>query len=99
MSVFEVMDRDQWVESGAGQSARKGEYAQILSDFLATGRRYAQISTAAEGNGRFAGKAASSVSTALKSARDSKNAAEGADTIQITSKGGVVFLENTSVEE
>jgi len=99
MSVFEVMDRDAWVESGAGQSAQKGEYAQILTDFLATGRRYANISTAADGNGRFAGKSASSISTALKGARDSKNAPEGADSIKVTSKSGVVFLENTSVEE
>lgn len=99
MSVFEVIDRDAWVEAGAGQAARKGEYAQILTDFMGTGRRYAQISTDAEGNGRFAGKTASAVSTALKGARDSKSAPEGSDQIVITSKGGVVFLENTSVEE
>ncbi len=99
MSVFEVIDRDQWVEAGAGQAARKGEYAQILSDFMETGSRYAQISTDGEGNGRFAGKSASSVSTALKGARDSKNAPDGVDAVVITSKNGVVFLENTAVSE
>lgn len=97
MSVFETMSREEWVESGAGQSAQKGEYAQILTDFLGTGEQYARINTAAEGNGRFAGKQASSVSTALKNARDSKNAPEGADAIKISSKNGIVFLENTTV--
>lgn len=96
MSVFETMTQEEWVESGAGQSAQKGEYASILADFLGTGQRFARISTAADGGGRFAGKKASSVSTALKQARDAKNAPDGTDAIKVSSKDGIVYLENQS---
>lgn len=105
MSVFETLTREEWVEQGAGSSARKGEYGTILVDFAGSGQRYARINTAADGNGRFAGKKASAVATALKQARDGKNAPAEVETIQISSKSekgadgiGVVFLENTSVD-
>lgn len=97
-SVFETMDRDAWVEAGAGQSAQKGEYVGILNEFAASGQRYARILTAPESGGRFAGKQASSVTTALKNARDSKNAPDEVSKIKVSSKEGVIYLENEAVE-
>ncbi len=105
MSVFETLSRDEWIAQGAGQSARKGEYSEILAQMAESGQRYFRIDTAANGNGRFAGKKASAVATALKQARDAKGAPENLSTIQITSKSekgaegiGVVFVENTAVD-
>jgi hypothetical protein len=89
-SVFEPMTQDEWVEAGAGASAAKGEYATILSQFAESGSQFARIPTE---TGRFAGKKASSVSTALKNARDSKSAPEGVAGIKVTSKNGIVYLE------
>ena len=98
-SIFDVMTRDEWVESGAGAQAQKGEYASILKDFADSGARFAKISTAADGNGRFAGKQASQVATSLKQARDAKTPPEGVgEHIRVSSKEGTVYLENTEVE-
>lgn len=96
--VFEPMTAEDWTESGAGAQARKGEYGQILVSFADSGQRYARINTAKDSGGRFAGKKASSVSTALKSARDSKNAPEAIAQIEISGRGDTVYLENKAVE-
>lgn len=105
MSAFEVVSREEWVEQGAGNSARKGEYTSILGEMADSGQRYFRINTAKDSGGRFAGKKASAVATALKQARDAKNAPENLSNIQITSKSekgaegiGLVFVENTGVE-
>lgn len=99
MSAFEVMTREEWVESGAGSGARQGEYSTILGQFVESGERFARINTDPQGSGRFAGKKASSISTSLKGARDGKNPPAGVgENIVITSKNGVVYLENTAVE-
>jgi hypothetical protein len=95
MSVFEVLNQEQWNEAGAGGSAEKGEYGRILSEFASAGARYAQISTE---TGRFAGKQASSITTALKNARDGKSAPEGVENLRISSRKGTIFLENPAVE-
>lgn len=105
MSVFETLSREEWVNMGAGSSARKGEYGEILVELANSGQRYALINTDATNGGRFGGRKASAVATALKQARDSKNAPAGVDKIQISSKSekgadgiGLVFLENEAVE-
>lgn len=95
MSVFEVLTTEQWNEKGAGGSAEKGEYGRILEAFVQSGARYAQISTE---SGRFAGKQASSISTALKNARDGKGAPEGVGELRVSSRKGTIFLENPAVE-
>jgi len=98
MSVFETMTQDEWVEAGAGASAQKGEYGSILSQFVESGGRFAKIDTRPESGGRFAGKKATSITTALKNARDSKNAPDGVgEHIKISSKENVVYLENQNV--
>jgi hypothetical protein len=101
--LFETLDADEWKEQGGGGSAERGLYSLVLTSFAASGKRYATISME---KGRFAGKKASSVATALKNTRDGKNPPEGVQTLKITSKGenaekgikGLVFLENTAVE-
>jgi len=93
-NVFEVLTQDQWNEAGAGGSAEKGEYGRILVAFADSGAQYAQISTE---NGRFAGKQASSITTALKNARDGKQAPEGVSDLRISSRKGTIFLENPAV--
>ena len=93
-SVFEVLSDEEWTESGAGATAEKGEYGRILAAFAASGQRYAKISTEA---GRFAGRKASSITTALKNARDAKSAPDGLEGIRVSSKNNMVFLENSAV--
>jgi hypothetical protein len=93
MSVFEVMTEEQWDESGAGTSAEKGFYAQVLADFAASGGKYATISTE---SGKFKGRKASALSTSLKQARDSKNAPEGVAGIEVRAKKSAVYLHNTT---
>lgn len=95
--VFEPLSQEEWTEAGAGASAEKGEYLKILVGFNDSGQRYAVIRTDSEHNGRFAGRKASSISTALKNARDSKNAPEAVASIKVTSKKGNVYLENEAV--
>lgn len=96
-NVFEALDQEAWQESGAGSTAEKGEYGRILKSFVEAGVRYAKISTE---TGKFAGRKASSIATALKQARDGKNAPEGVsdENVRITSKDGSVYLENQAVE-
>lgn len=99
--VFETLSAEDWQESGAGAVAEKGEYGRILKAFVDSGEPYARISMT---SGRFAGRKASTISMALKNARDSKNAPEGVgENIRISSKssreeGGpsFVYLENTT---
>ena len=102
-SLFETLTSDEWKEEGGGGAAERGLYTRVLVDFANSGQRYARISMA---RGPFNGKKSSSVSTALKNAKDSKNAPDNVATIKISSRGenaekgieGVVFLENTAVE-
>lgn len=100
MSMFETLSTDEWAEAGAPGTVSRGQYASILSDFAAAGVRYAKISL---GDGSpLAGKSASTIATALKNARDSKNAPEGVgENIKISGreKLNAVFLENTSVAQ
>ena len=103
-NLFETISKDEWVESGAGRQAEKGLYTQVLEAVVETGQRYAQINTAKDSGGRFAGKKASAVATALKNARDGKNAPESVQNIQISSKTvkgseglGMVYLENENI--
>ena len=96
-NIFEVMDESEWAEAGAAASAEKGLYGRVLTAFANSGQRFARISTS---TGQFAGKQASSVSTALKNARDGKNAPEGVQHVKVSSrtdketKVGTVYLEN-----
>ena len=102
LPLFDTLDADEWKELGGGGSAERGLYSEVLKSFRDSGKRYARISTA---NGRFAGKKATSIATALKLTREGKNAPENVDSIKITSRGenpekgveGAVFLENTAV--
>lgn len=103
--VFETLSAEDWQATGAGTVAEKGEYARILKSFVDSGQRYARINTTADSGGRFAGRKASTIATALKNARDSKSAPEGVgENIRISSKtakdGGpsFVYLENEAVE-
>jgi hypothetical protein len=100
MSMFETLSTDEWAEAGAPGTVSRGQYASILSDFAAAGVRYAKISL---GDGSpLAGKSASTIATALKNARDSKNAPDGVgDNIKISGreKLNAVFLENTAVAQ
>jgi len=104
-NLFETITPEQWAESGAGRQAEKGLYTQVLEAVVETGQRFAQINTANGSGNRFAGKKASAVATALKNARDGKNAPESIQKIQISSKTvkgseglGMVYLENEAVE-
>jgi hypothetical protein len=100
--LFETVSADEWVELGGGGSAERGLYTRVLVSFQTSGERYAKIPM---DRGLFAGKKASSVATALKNSKDSKNAPDGLETIKISSRGenkekgitGMVFLENTAV--
>jgi len=92
--VFEVMDDAEWTEAGAGSSAEKGEYGRILNAFADSSERFAKIPT---DRGRFNGRKASSITTALKNARDSKNAPESVSKVKITSKNSIVYLENEAL--
>jgi len=92
--VFETLSEDEWKESGAGLSAEKGEYARILQSFVEAGAKHARIPT---DSGRFSGKKASTITTALKNARDAKNAPDGLDVVEVSSKNGAVYLRNKSV--
>lgn len=92
--VFDTLTDDEWTESGAGNSAEKGEYKRILESFVGAGVKFARIPM---DSGRFAGRKASSVTTSLKSARDGKDAPEGSGTVEIKSKKNAVYLHNTAV--
>lgn len=100
--LFETISADEWRDQGGGGAAERGLYTRVLTAFAQSGQRYARISMA---RGTFAGKKSSSVATALKNAKDSKNAPDGLETVKISSRGqndekgieGVVFLENTAV--
>lgn len=100
--LFETLDAEEWREAGGGGSAERGLYTRVLVTFGEQNVRYAQIPM---NRGVFNGKRASSVATALKNAKDSKNAPAGLDPIKISSRGenadkgivGMVFLENTAV--
>ena len=94
--LFTVRPKDEWRAEGGGAQAEKGLYNQLLEAFIATGERYATISVS---NGHFEGKKTQSVSTAIKQARDAKNAPEGAAAVKVNSKGDNVFLENTAIPE
>lgn len=101
--LFEALSQDEWNESGGGGAVERGKYLNLLVAFAGSGQRYARIPT---DRGPFSGKQASSISTALKNARDGKSAPDTVSTIKISSKGGdkekgvtgTVFLENTAVE-
>jgi hypothetical protein len=102
LGFTETLSQDEWNETGGGGALRHGIYTQVLEYVRDSNQRYHRIPM---DRGPFAGKKASSVSTALKGARDGKNAPKGVDKIQISSQGanekkgtkGVVFLENESV--
>lgn len=101
--IFQPVSEEEWSELGGNGQAAKGMYVGILKSFLDSGLRTATISVT---TGRFAGKKASSVATALKTARDGKNAPTDIAGIEVTSKGpskdgsqpGLVFLKNPAVE-
>jgi len=104
-NLFETLSQDEWVEQGGGGSAERGIYSKVLEAFVNRGERYGRIPM---DRGAFAGKNASSVATALKSAQEgtkTQAAPESFAAIKISSKGGnaekgtkgVVFLENTAV--
>jgi len=100
---FQPLTADEWQEQGGVGNTERGLYGTVLSEFVGSGQRYAVISMA---RGKFAGKKASSVATALKTTRDGKSAPDGVEGIKVksraanTEKGieGAVFLENTAVE-
>ena len=100
--VFEPVSEEEWASLGGNGQAAKGMYVGILKSFLDSGHRTATISVT---KGRFQGKKASSVATALKTARDGKNAPKEISEIEVTSKGpskdgntpGLVFLKNPAV--
>jgi hypothetical protein len=95
--LFTTVDsKEEWQAEGGGAQAEKGMYVKLLEQYIATGKRYATISTE---DGAFAGKKTQSVATAIKQARDGKSAPEGADSVKVNSKGSKVFLENTAVAE
>ena len=95
MSMFEALTSDDWAEAGAPGTVSRGQYGQILQDFVDAGIRYARISL---GEGApLAGKKATSVATALKNAKDSKNAPESFEAIKVSARKDAVFLENTAV--
>ena len=102
--AFEVIDKETWEQEGGAGAAERGLYAGILTSFAAKGARHARLVI---GQGRWAGKKASSVATALKNTKDGKNAPAGVGHLKITSKGdnaekgipGVVYLENPQVED
>ena len=103
-NLFEEISADEWREEGGGGSAERGLYTKVLTAFHTGGKRYARIPM---NRGVFNGKKSSSVATALKNAKDSKNAPDGLDTIKVSSRGanddkgivGMVFLENTAVAD
>lgn len=100
--VFEAVNEEEWTALGGNGQAAKGMYVGILASFLASELPFATISVT---KGQFAGKKASSVATALKTARDGKNAPKEIQNIEVTSKGpskdgntpGLVFLKNPAV--
>lgn len=100
--VFAPVSEDEWATLGGNGQAAKGMYVGILKSFLDSGLRTATISVE---TGRFAGKKASTVATALKTARDGKNAPSEIAGIEVTSRGpnkegttpGLVFLKNPAV--
>jgi len=102
MAFTETLSQDEWNESGGGGAAERGLYARVLEYVRDSGQRFHRISVE---SGPFAGKKPSSIATALKNARDGKNAPEGVDKIQISSQGpsekkgtkGAVFLENEAI--
>jgi hypothetical protein len=101
--LFEAVSADEWREMGGGGSAERGLYTRVLVTFQGSGERYARLPM---DRGIFAGKKASSVATALKNSKDSKNAPDNLETIKISSRGenvakgitGMVFLENTAAD-
>jgi len=97
-NLFEAVTQEEWTAAGAGRQAEKGLYLQLLEDVAEAGVRYARIPTAPDSGGRFAGAKASSITTALKTARGSDKAPASVKQIQVSSKGGVIFLENEAVE-
>jgi hypothetical protein len=100
--LFTPLTEDQWAAEGASGAAERGLYGLVLTSFAASGQRHAMITT---DRGRFAGKKAQSVATALKNTQNGKNAPEGVGHIKITSRGenkekgvkGAIFLENPNV--
>ena len=102
-SYFEPLSADEWKEQGGVGNTERGLYGTVLTEFANSGQRYAVISMS---RGKFSGKKASSVATALKTTRDGKNAPENVGTIKVKSRAenaekgieGAVFLENTAVE-
>lgn len=104
MSVVETISAEDFAASGAGTSAQKGEWLQALQDFANTGERFGIIRLVdAEGNpipgARFAGRKASTISTALRAAAEHKNAPEDVAQIKVMSKKGNVYLLNEAVPE
>lgn len=94
--LFTTASRDEWRAQGGGGAAAKGMYNDLLREVLASGERYVIVSTE---NGAFSGKKTASVATAIKQARDGKNAPEGAENIKVNASGTNVFLENTAIAE
>jgi hypothetical protein len=93
---FETVTAEEFAAGGGG-GASKGAYKALLEAFVGTGERYARIPTAADSGGPYAGKKAASISTSLKGAIATKGAPDGFENIKVSSRGGVVFLENTAV--
>lgn len=97
-TLFETITPEEFTAAG-GAGARKGQYRQLLEDFVATESRYGRVSTKEDSAAVWArGKKASSISTSLKGARDAKEAPAGFAAIKVSSRDGIVYLENTAVE-
>lgn len=109
--LFETLSKDDWVEQGGGGSAERGLYTRVLQAVVERGERYNRIPM---DRGPFAGKQASSVATALKSAQEGTKtipAPASFAALRISSKGekraedgsvvqrGVVYIENTAVAD
>lgn len=104
VTFTEQLTADEWAAEGGTGSAERGVYAQVLIYVRDSGVRFHRIPM---DRGPFQGKKAASVGTALKQARDGKNAPEGVSGIKVSAKGaneekgtkGTVYLENTAIEE
>lgn len=101
--LTETLTEEEWASEGGSGSTEHGMYTKVLVYVRDSGERFHRIPL---DRGPFKGKKASSVSTALKQARDSKNAPENVAGIKVKSRGGneekgvkpMVFLENTAVD-
>jgi hypothetical protein len=96
VSAFETLTQEEWVEQGAGGGAAKGAYRALLEEFVGSGARYARINTDPKSGGPYAGKKAASISTSLKGAQNAKDAPGSFEAIKVSSRGGIVYLENTA---